>query len=100
VHVLVVAVDCCAADLPDVIVLDVTVTDGSGWDILPLAVARGLSPASVVAISALPPSRSQLARCAPVGFLAKPFPIDALLRAVTDAARKGHRHAWVDHPAI
>jgi DNA-binding response OmpR family regulator len=94
------AVDVSSSDLPDVLVLDINLPDGSGWDVLRQLAARGVPHPPVVAISAVPQRQAQLAQFVPVTFLLKPFLIDALLRAVDHAAAKGHTDEPLDHPAL
>jgi DNA-binding response OmpR family regulator len=83
------AVDVCANDRPDVIVLDVNLPDGSGWDVLRGLAERGITPPAVVAISAVPQRQTRLAEFHPADFLLKPFAIDVLLRAVERSAHGG-----------
>jgi DNA-binding response OmpR family regulator len=71
---------------PDVLVLDVNLPDLTGWDIL-----RRLSPTDrrrlhTVVISAAPISQKRMDEFGPDHVLQKPFPIDALVRAIGDAA--------------
>lgn len=80
------ALSACAAARPDVVVLDINLPDASGWDVLRGLSERGLSVPRVVATSAVPLSRNRIAEFKPLAFLQKPFPIDALLRAVEHAA--------------
>jgi len=94
------AVDLCTADPPDVIVLDINLPDGTGWDVLRGLAERGLSRPPVVAISAVQPSTKRLAEFGPVAFLPKPFLIDALLRAVERAVRKERGDEALDRPAL
>jgi DNA-binding response OmpR family regulator len=94
------AVDVCESDPPDLIVLDINLPDASGWDVLRGLAANALPRPPVVAVSAVPPTRSRLAEFGPVTFLPKPFLIDALLRAVDRAVSKEHSHENVDHPAL
>jgi DNA-binding response OmpR family regulator len=76
---------------PDVLVLDVNLPDLTGWDIL-----RRLSPADraglrVVVMSAAPVSQKRVDEFKPDRTLQKPFPIEALVRAITglgDAAEE------------
>lgn len=94
------AVDRCAADVPDVLVLDINLPDGSGWDVLRGIATRGLRRPAVIAISAVPPTRRRPAEFGPVAFLPKPFLIDALLRAVDRAATGGESRESLDSHAI
>jgi DNA-binding response OmpR family regulator len=80
------AVAICADAPPDVVVLDINLPDASGWDVLRGLAARGLARPRIVAVSAVPPNQKRLAEFCPAAFLLKPFPIDALLRAVARAA--------------
>ena len=93
------AVEACARNAPDVIVLDINLPDGSGWDVL-----RGLESSSarpaVVAISAVPPARKRLDEFGPLTFLPKPFLIDALLRAIDRALESGCNHDSVVSHAL
>ncbi|MDP9238696.1 MAG: response regulator [Chloroflexota bacterium] len=71
---------------PDVLVLDVNLPDLTGWDIL-----RRLSPIDrgrvrVVVISAAPISQKRIDEFKPDHTLQKPFPIDALVRAIIGVA--------------
>lgn len=73
------------------VVLDIDLPDGSGWD-----VARELRHAKthipIVVVSALHPNGQILQELSCVGFLEKPFPMDALMRAVDSslcATRRG-----------
>lgn len=94
------AMDVCQDDLPDAIVLDINLPDGSGWDVLRSLRARDVSPPPVVAISAVPPTRTRLAEFEPITFLPKPFAIQSLLRAVSRAVSREERHETMDHFAV
>src|SRR5262249_10098066 len=90
----------CDSDPPDVMVLDINLPDGSGWDVLREIEARHRPRPAVVVISAVPPSRTRMAEFAPLTFLPKPFSIDALLRAVGNAAVGNRSHEKLDRFAI
>ncbi len=69
---------------PEVLVLDVNLPDMTGWDVL-----RRLTPADraglrVVVMSAAPVSQKRVEEFKPDRTLQKPFPIDALVRAISD----------------
>ena len=69
-------------EVPDVMLLDISLPDITGWEVL-----RRLTPADrarvpvvVFSASTLAPSRVEEFR--PAGVLQKPFPIDALVRLI------------------
>src|SRR5262245_33258956 len=71
---------------PEAVVLDINLPDDSGWEVY-----RQLNPGErealhVVVISAAPFSQKRLEEFRPAHALQKPFPIDALARAVSDGA--------------
>jgi DNA-binding response OmpR family regulator len=73
-----------ADERPDVLFLDVNLPDMTGWDVL-----RGLgeddrSRLPVVVISAAPISPKRIEEFRPARCLMKPFPIDALLRILSE----------------
>jgi DNA-binding response OmpR family regulator len=59
------------------ILLDINLPDGSGWDLLR---KHRASAASVIILTAIPPLRQRILEFRPAAVLPKPFPIDALLR--------------------
>jgi two-component system OmpR family response regulator len=78
---------------PDVLILDVNLPDMTGWEIL-----RRLSPEDrqslrVVVISAAPISQKRLQEFAPLRWLQKPFPMDALARLVQDEPATAEQEA-------
>ena len=77
---------------PDTLIVDVNLPDLTGWEIL-----RRLSPADrdrlhTVVISAAPISQKRIDEFKPDRTLQKPFPIEALIRAL-DTARETHEEA-------
>lgn len=86
----------CLATPPDVLILDINLPDGSGWDVLRALTGRGVPWPRVIAMSAVPPTRRRRAEFSPVVFLPKPFLIDGLLRAVEWAAMEGRDGVSVD----
>lgn len=90
----------CTAEWPDVLVLDVNLPDGTGWDLLRALAAQGKPQPAVVAVSAAMPGKGRLAEFCPVAFLPKPFPIAALIRAVERAAAKDCSREYPHHSAV
>jgi DNA-binding response OmpR family regulator len=85
------AIEQLQAAPPDVIVLDVNLPDGTGWEILRWLRSTDRHPA-VIVYSAVPPSRKRVAEFQPDAVLLKPFPMDCLLDLVAtvgSAARQG-----------
>ncbi len=84
----------------DLVILDINLPDHTGWDILRIAQHEGyLLPSQdgehhptmpVVVLSAVRVSPNRLAEFHPLAYLPKPFPMDALLRLVTEAAESRH----------
>lgn len=71
---------------PDVVVLDINLPDGSAWDIL-RGIPADLQPrVRAIVISASPLNRAEARAFSPLVFLAKPFGMQALVHAVTDAS--------------
>ena len=69
-------------EVPDVLVLDVSLPDITGWEVL-----RRLSPVDrarvpVIVFSASPLAQSRVQEFKPAGVLEKPFPMEALLRLI------------------
>jgi DNA-binding response OmpR family regulator len=73
-----------AAEWPDVLLLDVNLPDMTGWDVLRRLGEDDHGPLPVVVISAAPISPKRIEEFRPARCLMKPFPIDALLRILSD----------------
>jgi DNA-binding response OmpR family regulator len=71
---------------PDVLILDVNLPDMTGWDVLRRLNAAERQRLRVVVISAAPVSPKRIDEFKPDRTLQKPFPIDALIRAIGAAA--------------
>jgi CheY-like chemotaxis protein len=66
---------------PDLILLDINLPDRSGWDVFRHLKQSGRD-IPVIIVSAVRVSPERLAEFRPLGYLPKPFPLDALLRIV------------------
>ena len=70
----------------DLILLDIDLPDGTGWDVLrqltACAPAPGQAYPPVIVMTALRPNPSRIATFHPAGVLLKPFPIAALLQLI------------------
>jgi DNA-binding response OmpR family regulator len=76
-----------AEEWPDAVVLDINLPDESGWEVLRRLRPEDRKRLHVVVISAAPFSQKRIAEFRPAHALLKPFPIDALVRALEDGAR-------------
>ena len=74
------------AEAPGVMLLDVNLPDGSGWDVLRALRANERTVPTVV-LSAVQVSRLRLAEFRPEACLTKPFPLEALLATVARLTR-------------
>lgn len=72
-------------DPPRLMLLDIDLPDGSGWEVARRARDTG-GKTVVVTMSALRPNARLCAECHVVGLLEKPFPMESLLRLVADYA--------------
>lgn len=75
------AIAAMTARLPDVVLLDVNLPDGTGWEVLRwLRAIR--QHVAVIVYSAVPPSTKRCAEFRPDAVLTKPFPMDCLIELV------------------
>jgi len=83
-----------AAPRPEVIILDINLPDGTGWEIMRWLRTVDAHPA-VIVYSAVPPSRKRVAEFHPDAVLMKPFPMDCLLDLVATVGRAERQDALV-----
>lgn len=77
------ALDAILDQLPDLLLLDVSLPDRSGWEVLRELQRRGIAlPTIVVSAGRVAPCRLEEFR--PLAYLPKPCPLEALLRVVID----------------
>jgi two-component system KDP operon response regulator KdpE len=67
---------------PALVLLDIDLPDGSGWEVLRLVRSAGRTDIPVIVMSALRPNPRLCEDLRPTGVLEKPFPMEALLRQV------------------
>ena len=79
------ALNADASDPLDLLVLDLNLPDTTGWEILRRLGADQRGTIPTVVMSAVRPSSTRLREFQPDAVLLKPFPIDALIRAVERA---------------
>jgi DNA-binding response OmpR family regulator len=70
------AVDACPFD---VVILDVNLPDGTGWDVARHIRRAGGVAVPIVIISAMPPRATLIRAVGVAGLLVKPFPMESLL---------------------
>ncbi|MEO8286554.1 MAG: response regulator [Chloroflexota bacterium] len=70
---------------PNLIVLDITLPDATGWDVANW-LEQMTSPVPVIVTSGLPPDAKNMEHFRPKAYLAKPFAIDELLDLVQQYA--------------
>jgi DNA-binding response OmpR family regulator len=73
-----------AEEWPDGVVLDINLPDDTGWEVLRKLGPESRSRLHVVVISAAPISQKRVAEFRPAHSFVKPFPIEALVRALED----------------
>ena len=83
------AVLAMAESWPDAMILDINLPDLTGWDVLRRLGAGDRERLPTIVISAAPISQKRIDEFRPFRALLKPFPIDALVRALGDIAARG-----------
>jgi DNA-binding response OmpR family regulator len=84
------ALEAIAAHRPDLILLDINLPDRTGWDVM-REMNRLNTRVPTIVVSAVRVSQSRLDEFHPLAYLPKPFPIEALLRLVLNAAPQPDR---------
>ena len=83
-----------AEEWPEALVLDVNLPDGTGWDVLRRLGDRDREHLRVVVISAAPISQKRLAEFRPAQWFLKPFPVEALVRALSSEPVATNAERW------
>jgi DNA-binding response OmpR family regulator len=73
-----------AEEWPDAVVLDINLPDHTGWEVLRRLDQKSRDSLHVIVISAAPISQKRIEEFRPAHTFLKPFPIDALVRALSD----------------
>ncbi len=90
------ALDAIAADPPDVVLLDVNLPDITGWEVLRRLSQTCRQAVPVIVFSASPLSPSRVEEFQPAGVLTKPFPVQALLRLVSEVPAASNKEVQAD----
>src|SRR5579884_2323695 len=78
------AVEILHRGVPSLLLVDIDLPDGSGWDVVRWLRTQGFTT-PVIVISALRPNERLIRELGCRSFLEKPFPIEALVRQVEDS---------------
>ena len=73
-------------DAPALVLLDIDLPDGSGWEVLRSLRADGHTTVTTIVMSALRPNARLCAELHAASVLEKPFPMESLLRKVAQYA--------------
>jgi DNA-binding response OmpR family regulator len=79
------AIVALAHQTPDLLLLDIDLPDGTGWDLLRRAALS--VDVAVFLVTGAPVSAAQLAEFRPAGYLPKPFALDALVHLLEERSR-------------
>jgi DNA-binding response OmpR family regulator len=83
-----------AEEVPGVMLLDISLPDLTGWEVLRRVSPLDRTRVPVVVFSASPLAPARVREFQPAGVLVKPFPIDALLRLLDDAVGAAPSFGW------
>lgn len=78
-------------DCPALLLLDIDLPDGSGWDVLRALRTADCAATPVIVVSALRPNPRLVKELQCVAVLEKPFPMESLLRLVQAHLGEPHR---------
>lgn len=92
------AVAALSVQQPAVLILDINLPDITGWEVLRRLSFADRQRLKVVVVSAGPISPKRIEELRPDRHLEKPFPIDALVRILSELAPDGHAPAGGDRP--
>ena len=70
--------------VPALVLLDIDLPDGSGWEVLRTLRAAGHADVPAIIMSALRPNHRLAEELGAVGVLEKPFPMESLVRLVAE----------------
>ncbi len=73
-----------AEEWPDALLLDINLPDDSGWEVLRRLDDHSRQNLGVIVISAAPISPKRIQEFRPARWFQKPFPLDALFRALRE----------------
>jgi|SRR5579864_1269318 len=90
------AMDAIADDVPELVLLDIDLPDGSGWEVLRGLRAAGHADVAAIVMSALRPNPRLCDEMDAVGVLEKPFPMESLLRLVAESSGRTSAPAVAD----
>lgn len=90
------AMTAIADAVPNLVLLDVDLPDGSGWEVLRGLRAAGHANVAAIVMSALRPNPRLCDEMDAVGVLEKPFPMESLLRLVAEHSGRSSASAAAD----
>ncbi len=89
---------------PDLVLLDIDLPDGSGWQVLRAIRGGSRAGTAVIVMSALRPNAHLASSLQCAAVLEKPFPMEALLRLTTESlervARNGSYGAFTERNKV
>jgi DNA-binding response OmpR family regulator len=80
--------------VPALVLLDIDLPDGSGWEVLRTLRATGHADVPAIIMSALRPNHRLAEELGAMGILEKPFPIESLVRLVAECCLQPEVNPW------